>query len=44
MLSGPVMRQCPLCSRLYDEAAEFCPQDGRVLLLPDALLGRVVDG
>ena len=38
------MRQCPLCSRLYDEAAEFCPQDGRVLLLPDALLGRVVDG
>ena len=38
------MRQCPLCSRLYDNAAEFCPQDGRVLLLPDPLLGEIIDG
>jgi predicted ATPase len=37
------MRQCPLCSRQYDDASAFCPQDGRVLLLPDPLLGRVVD-
>lgn len=37
------MRQCPLCSRLYETTVDFCPQDGRVLLLPDPLLGRIVD-
>ena len=36
------MRQCPLCSRQYEDAAAYCPLDGRVLLLPDPLLGRVV--
>jgi serine/threonine protein kinase len=38
------MRQCPLCSRLYEDATEFCPQDGRVLFLPDPLLGTILDG
>jgi non-specific serine/threonine protein kinase len=38
------MRQCPLCSSLYADSAEFCPQDGRVLFLPDPLLGRLIDG
>jgi non-specific serine/threonine protein kinase len=38
------MRQCPLCARQYDDAVAFCPQDGRVLLLPDPMLGRVLDG
>lgn len=38
------MRQCPLCSRLYDDAVGFCPQDNRVLFLPDPLLGQVIDG
>jgi predicted ATPase len=38
------MRQCPLCELLYDDGTDFCPQDGRVLFLPDPLLGRIVDG
>src|SRR5687768_16063619 len=36
------MRQCPLCSQMFDDTVEFCAQDGAALLAPDPLLGAVV--
>jgi serine/threonine protein kinase/tetratricopeptide (TPR) repeat protein len=38
------MRQCPLCSRQYEDGVRFCPHDGKGLPLPDTFVGKVIDG
>jgi predicted ATPase/serine/threonine protein kinase len=37
------MRQCKICSTLYEDARRTCPGDGSDLPAPDPLLGVVVD-
>jgi predicted ATPase/serine/threonine protein kinase len=38
------MRHCPVCSMVFDDAAEVCPHDGVALVAEDPLVGRVIDG
>src|SRR5688572_14520880 len=37
------MRQCPLCSRLFEDSYEFCSHDGTALRAPDQAVGKILD-
>lgn len=39
----PRMRQCGLCSGVFDDGVEICPHDDAVLLDPDPMLGRTLN-